>query len=532
MRKALFITSLVLLSVSVFSFIAERYGKTEMESVASSAVEEVLASQNHYVVERVEALFAKSSRDAMAVYSRWKKKPKMRSYSIDTSLAESDSPKWIYVGGRRVRSPEAPEHPRLEDALEAHLNSTQKIALHLDNGKYYLFIRGDADDQSYVAAYEPSSFFSSLRSTDGARFWLVLKDGSVIFHSQPRFVGSNASNLKPVAAGVQALSQGSSAIFTQNYLGLEGKDALGSWTPVPALGVLVGTEWPKGPVKLSESAFWFWFAIISGFSGAFLLAKSFNVAGASIEEKQKLFDTSRLDDDAIDYLETARGETQKAIELAREQERIAEKAKRDRGAVMNKLRYYDWKLGLLEEFQEKILGSNTPKQVWTDLGKLFAEKMPGITSVVYRYSISTFSLVPESVFSSHELPENALAYLADARIFIGKQQLMQQLVQTEAFSRWNKSRERHMPLHQTAFHPFPYELSPNTKGLLLVMFDQNMNLEGELDEALTLINALVEKTTSFCDTHNRLLQSMYAKGIAGSSLASAPNHTRSGSRPT
>ena len=110
----------------------------------------------------------------------------------------------------------------------------------------YLFVRGNLPTgQPYTAAYLPENFFSGFHSGDGLRVWIAGKDGTVIFHPLQRFVGSNVSNLRPVAAGLQRLSQGKQEQFTQRYLGLEGREALGAWTILPEQGLLVANEWPR-----------------------------------------------------------------------------------------------------------------------------------------------------------------------------------------------------------------------------------------------------------------------------------------------
>ncbi|WP_198097197.1 cache domain-containing protein, partial [Clostridioides difficile] len=80
-------------------------------------------------------------------------------------------------------------------------------------------------------------FSSAFQAGDGLRVWIAGRDGTVIFHPLQRFVGSNVANLRPVAAGLQKLASGKSEEYTQRYLGLEGREALGAWTTLPAQGL-------------------------------------------------------------------------------------------------------------------------------------------------------------------------------------------------------------------------------------------------------------------------------------------------------
>lgn len=523
MKKTWIIIGGGLLTLSAFLFYAERNQAALREDSASEAVEQVLRAQNTSLQPKVEYALTKADRDASNIYLRTKKKARGRSFLSDPSLAEPEAPKWIIVGDKKVRSADVSQDSLLEEALADHLEKGPKLALHSANGKYFLFIKGEAEGENFVSAYDPAAFFSVFRSSDGIRVWLVQKDGTILFHPLPRFIGTNAANLRPVAAGIQALESGATTIFTQKYLGLEGKEAMGAWSGISEFDLLIGSEWPK-PMK-AESKTFLWYALFTGLCGAFFFGLAFSAQREVSAAEPEEFNPVNLDDKAMEYLSSLKSSTDQAIHLAQEQETMAREATAERGEAMNRLRFLEWKLKFLEEYMDKILAADTGKQVWSSLAELYAERFP-IAVTMYRYSQSTFSLVPESVSSALQLPDHAMAYLADARIFIGNPNLIQNTLGSEAFSRWNKVRNRHMPLHQTEFRIFPISSAGALRGMLLVMFDQRMNLEGELEESFELFNTLVQRTSSFCDTQGPLLQFPYAKGSSGASLASAPNNPR------
>ncbi len=526
MRKPLILLGVGILGLSGLLFYAEHNQRRAQESDAVVAVEEVLKAQNLALAGRLFDGINRAERDALLTSQRWKKKAKIRSFLADTSFSEPEAPKWMIVGERRVRAAGMADDPLLEDALEKHLASAEKLFLHTANGKYFLFIRGEVDGQPFASAYAPEAFFSAFRSADGIRVWLALQDGTVVYHPLQRFIGSNAANLKPIAAGIRELSAGGALPFASSYLGLEGNEALGAWTPLPSHGLLVGSEWPKAPQASFRSSAFFWFAISSGLLGALVFGFAF--AGPRRESEPRMFEEGRLDEDAMEYLETARASTEKAYALAREKEALAAAALVERDRVLTGQANLAWKARVLEEYQEKVLPQFTGKQVWGEICDLITARTSGLSALFYRYSPSSFSLVPETMHGVVGQPDSAVAFLHDTRIYVGNTSYLEVLLETEAFQRWNSRREKQMPGHQTEFRAYTIQCA-GMRGLILVYFDRRSNSHGELAEALELLESLVRRTATFCDSLGRLLQSMNAKGSAWKAVASSTNHP--GSRP-
>lgn len=531
--KPLFALSVLFFFLSALFFYAEHKRGEGQEDAATYVIEKVLRAESRTLGARLEEAALKADRDVLMVASRWRKKPAMRTFLSDTALAEPESPKWVIVAGRRIRAAGLIDDALLEDALDSHLTKKERFALYSSRGKYYLFVRGNlTTGQPYASAYSPESFFSAFKAGDGLRVWIAGRDGTVIFHPFQRFIGSNVSNLRPVAAGLQRLAQEKSEQFTERYLGLEGKEALGSWTVLPEQGLLVASEWPSDPTMVLSFSPLFWLGLLSSW-GAFL------ILGWSLSNRKEqrraparaVFDVSRLDDDALEYLETAKASTDQAIEIARAQEDSAVRAQQEKARLASQSRHLETKVALLEQFQDRILPQLTGKQVWSELAHMLSESAPGLTVTVYRYSPSSFSLVPEACFDGAMLADDALAYLRDARIFIGNPKLLPDVLKTEAFAKWNRVRERHMPLHPTEFRIFPFA-AQGSKGILMAVFDERINENDELEDTLLLAEQLVRRAGTFCDSLTPLLQSPYAKANAGPNLASAPDGVGNRSRPS
>lgn len=531
MNKFLRFLAIGLASTSALFFYAEHKRVEGEDNLGIQAVEEVLSSQNRSLSKRIEEKFARADAEAGQTALRWKKKAKLRSFFSDTALAEPGAPKWVIVGGKRIRAAGTADNALVEDALEAHLAGSGRSAIYASKGKYYLFVKGTSDGQPYASAYVPEEFFSDLRSSEGIRDWLALSDGTVVFHPLHRFIGSNSANLRPVAAGLQELRDGKTTAFTQRYLGIEGRDALGVWSSLPEFGLLAATEWPKDPSRASRASVLYWLAMLAGVAACLLIGAAWRPGAPSRPARDSDFDFGRLDRDSADYVESVRLAAERALSFARAREEEANLAKQERNELSAELRAASSRMKLLEEFQERILPQATGKQVWTALNELFLFFAPGITLSFYRYSPSSFSLVPESVSTQVELPDSALAYLKDARIFIGNLSFLPTLEHTEAFLRWNRSRERHMPLHETEFRFFPVSLPEGGRGLVLALVDRRLNRNGELENTFSLFSSLVSRLGSFCERQSPLVQSSYAKG-SRPNVASSPDEARNQPRPS
>ncbi len=524
MRKPILFLGVGFLALASLFFYAEHNRRETQEMEAQKAIEEVLRAQNQSLAAQLADSFSRVDRDALGAFLR---KKKAAGFVTDTALAEPQAPKWIIVGEQKLRAAGVVDDALLEDALAKHLLGNKKLALYPTKGKYFLFVKGSVNGEVYAAAYAPEVFFSAFRASGGIRTWLVLKDGTVIYHPNFRFIGSNSANLKPVAAGIRGLNANDGSLFVRSYLSLEGNQTVGAWTPLPILDLLVGSEWVDMPAASATSLF-FWLAVGGAILGALALGWALNFRLQPREVKA--FDESRLDQDAMDYLEGARHTAEQALALAEERQQQLDAMLSEKREDSERQGEMEWRIAVLQEFQEKILPKVTGKQVWSELCQLITSRSPGLSAVFYRYSPSSFSLVPETLHGKQELPESAQAYFRDARIFIGNPSFLPRLLETEAFQQWNAKRERHMPLHQTDFRAFAIQCA-GVRGAILLYFDRRMNAQGEMENALDLSLYLAERTATFCDSLGHLLQSLYAKGSAWH-MASSANHAGNRSQPT
>lgn len=527
MRKLLVLVGIGLITLSALFFYAEHNRQGTEREGTIKAMQDVLKGQNLALAGRIFDGLSRADQDAMLAFHRWKKKAKMRSFLSDTAFSEPDAPKWMIVAGRRVRAAGVVDDALLEDALENHLRSPDRLAVYHSKGKYYLFINGKADGQEYSSAYSPEAFFAAFRSADGVRAWLALRDGTVVYHPLGRFIGSNASNLKPVAAGIKELNAGSSAPFARTYLGIDGRDTLGSWTPLPSFGLLVGSEWPRAPEATSQASAYFWL----GLACATLASLFFGWAMRGRRETvpaERLFDENRLDDDAMEYLENARRSAVVAQELLREKDGELDRAIHARDEAVHFAGALEGKITLLESFLRILPG--TGKQVWAEICELIVSRAAGFSLIFYRYSPSSFSLVPESIHGGSELPESAVGFLRDTRIYLGSPAYLGTFLSTDAFQKWDMRRRPQMPFHQSEFRAYPIQCA-GFKGAVLACFDERMNLNGEIEGSLKLLESLLDTAATFCEAQSQLVQSSYAKG-SSRPVESAPDDARSRPRPS
>lgn len=490
-------------------------------------MQDVLKGQNLALAGRIFDGLSRADQDAMLALQRWKKKAKMRSFLSDTALSEPDAPKWIIVSGRRVRAAGVVDDALLEDALENHQRSLDRLAIYHSKGKYYLFINGKTDGQEYSAAYSPEAFFAAFRSADGVRAWLALRDGTVVYHPLSRFIGSNAANLKPVAAGIKELGAGSSAPFARTYLGIDGRETLGAWTPLPSFGLLVGSEWPQAPEASSQASAYFWLGLGCAVLSALLFGLALRGRSESVPA-ERLFDESRLDDDAMEYLENARRSAAHALDLVREKDRELGESLRERDEAVHAMGALEGRISVLESFLRILPG--TGKQVWAEICDLVTSRSSGYSLVFYRYSPSSFSLVPESLHGEGGLSESAVRFLRDTRIYVGSPSYLRNFMATDAFQKWNARRQPQMPLHQTEFRAYPIQCEGFT-GAILACFDERMNLNGEIEGSLKLLESLLETAATFCEAQSQLVQSSNAKG-SSRPVESASDDARNRPRPS
>lgn len=509
------------LLASAAVFYAEHNRRQVAQKESLQSIEQILAAQNSAVAGRVSTTLQRGERDALLVLQRWKKKGKLRSFLSDTSLTEPDLPKWIIVAGRRVRAAGVMGDALLEDALEAHLQGDAILNLYSSKNKYYLFIKGGVDGTDFAAAYDPEAFFSSFRSDQGTRLWLTLGDGTVIYHPLHRFIGSNASNLRPVAAGMKELASKRPHSFNGSYLGIEAKQTVGAWSSIPELSLLVGTEWPSRMDFTASSAGISWI----GFLCLFLAGIFLGLAWKKSEEpkKERIFEENRLDDEAMEYLEQVRASAALAHDLAQQKEKETEIYAQLKGEAVAEKSAIAWKLSLLEDVLALPLAG---RQVWADFARLWAERCPGVSVAYYRFSPSTYSLVPESVYSAESA--GIQSFLRETRIYLGSESHLPKVVHTESFRQWKAK----LPgSAQNFFQVIPVKAAEGNKGALLIFHHENLNRNGEINGSLSYFQDLAARIQGFCDSFGQLLQSSNAKGNSPH-LAGAANQIRNQPRPS
>ncbi len=172
-------------------------------------------------------------------------------------------------------------------------------------------------------------------------------------------------------------------------------------------------------------------------------------------------------------------------------------------------------------FMERTAETANGKQVWRELAKLISDRLPGASVVVYRFSSTSFSLVPEYSVGLDSFEESAKKYLDDARIFVGSLSEMEHLVQTQAFKNWDRQRQRYMRIHDVNIQFLPFGANSANSGCLAVLLEKSLNENSVNSEYWDFFHLLIRYASWLYDSRQALLQSKNEKRdwapVAGSS---------------
>src|SRR5690606_28949383 len=133
------------------------------------------------------------------------------------------------------------------------------------------------------------------------------------------------------------------------------------------------------------------------------------------------------------------------------------------GAAQNDL---EWRLSCYENLLEEVAAGGKGKSVFSGLGKVVSQRLLGSPVVLYRFSPTSFSLVPESLVGAELLAHEVKEFLSDSRIFLGNFRLVGRIEEVAAYQKWNRVRQKYM---QSCAHPvfMPME-GDGFKGMMAV----------------------------------------------------------------
>lgn len=480
---------------------------------AEARITEVLLRNSQSLAKRVEKLMEDADLRAVDAIIRHTRKDS----GLDTVMVQRGAPRLVLWGKARIKAVNFALDAELLTAAESHKDSHQVFALHGAESRRMLLVRGTHQGETWVAAFEMTPFFQSVDEGEMVRNWVALPSGEMIYHSQGRHLGVQGSNLKSVASGIGMLAAGEQRILSSTYRGLDGREVLGSWTVVPRYRLVVGSEWAASVAKDSTLEVPFHVGLALLVIGALVLGLALRRHGKKTRERYQ-FDPSRLDDDLLDYLEENRQKAEEALRYANQRDdevRDLEKTVHD---TQTALQDTEWRVMCMEELLEKAKGGATPKELVAGLVHVASQKMLGMPVIYYRFSPTTFSLVPEQGAGLEGLAPNAKAFLLDARLYIGNFRNVATLLHTEAFKKWDALRGKHLPSPAYDIQWIPLEAGHRERGVLAVFLEPQMMAQGELRGELEFLRGLAHTAAWFCETRAQLLQFSDAnrgKGVAG-----------------
>ncbi|MCO5143965.1 MAG: hypothetical protein M9962_12820 [Oligoflexia bacterium] len=420
-------------------------------------------------------------------------------------LNEPGFPKTILGDAYFVRAAGFSLSKNMEKAFAELLRKKVSLSSYIEADHTYLILGHTIRGKNYLAVYKSEDFFSFLYSKEGVRDWVVNRDGTVLYHPIQRFIGLNIVNTKPISKALNELSNGLNSEDTVRFLGLEGKEVLASWSVWPELGFVLISDWP-GVIPEGAGIGWpAYFLLLILLGGGVLLGTALrqrSILTVDQSNTASMLNTSELTMGEVDpetefYLEELHdrlSEANKQNQILQTQIRSMRVSKEQE---LEQDGYASWKLEAYEAFIKDIVPISTGKQVWFEFAKFVVRRSPAISVLVLRYAPSTFSLVPEHLETTTDLPDSAMAYLNDARIFVGNPSLIPTVLNTEAFKRWDTTRKKYMPLHQTDFVSYDVSIPSGGRACLLFFFDRRLNNQGELSSQLHFFKELVESATGF-----------------------------------
>lgn len=531
LRSPLFLAALgAFLAATIFIF-AEQHSRDRVTLQTEKDLEQVILAQNQFLSSRVIEGLQRAERDALLVLQKNRKKEKTKTYQSDTFLSEPDLPKWILVSGFRFRAAGTEPDALLEESLSRHLQGDLPLALVSAKNKYYLLIKGVVGGNGFASAYEPEKFFSNFKIESGTRVWITLADGTVIYHPLPRFIGTNASNLKPVAAGIKELAEGRPNTFRGSYLGIEAKETIGVWSALPSHQILVGNEWTHPSPQLALGRFGF-FAFAFIFIGALCLGLVFRKKASGPQEQS--FPEHLLDHEIRDYVESVRSLADRARLHAELKEKEVLDFRNEIAQTKAYQRDLEWKLNLHRDFLDLMVASDNP---WRDFLHFSKKHFSIFSLVLFRYSGTSYSLVLDQMEMDPGLlwvegKKTALQdFLLGGRIYLGDAKLLASLANTESFKAWTR---KWVALEGKSREFVPYQIR-SLKGepyCLLLSFESSLNRSGELKKTVEIWEELLIRDQGFCDSFGQLLQLKHAQFTQTTGLSSTKDSFRNQPRPS
>ncbi len=511
MRIVRILSGLVLATAGIYLVIAAH----QKTGASSDPIQAALLRQNSALITAVDQAFFRAEQRVQEVVLRNLRKDP----ATATILAQPDSPRIILFGNDKIKASDFLLDAQLLRALELHRHASEKYKTYSRDGIQFILVRGEVQNEAYAAAFTDDALFQDLGVGEAMRFWIASSSGELLFHSVKRLMGSQVANLRPVASGTEMLAKQEQRNLVSHYTGFEGGDALGAWSVVPKRNLILGVEWAGSFGRDTTLDLPFFAGVVLVGLGCFLLGFAFRRRNKKAREKFQ-FDPASLDEDVVAYLEENRAATEEAVLFAQKKEaelRVLDSKLNELGAAQNEL---EWRLGCYESLFEQA-GVGNGRGRLRGLAEVISKRVLGAPVILYRFSSTSFSLVPEWISGGDRLSTDAKEFLSGSRIFLGNFRQIGGIEQVSAFQNWNQTRLKYSA-EKTApvFLPMDAE---GYRGAMAVLMPEGANARGELNETLNFFRQLVQTCARLCDTKQQLIQSRNDSKHFGSAMASTPN---------
>lgn len=388
------------------------------------------------------------------------------------------------------------------------LNSSQRT-LRWEDSQKNTFLGIKANQGSFALIAPMELVLGPMRLASALHPWLAMSDGTLLFHNSPRLVGMNSTNIRPVAQGAELLKRAESAEHTGTYLGFDGKEASGSWVTLGEWGLIVGSEWSKLESRSSVIHFMVWLGVGLLCFGAFAVGICFvprpiQVLAARSEAKDLSFE-------ARSFIKRAEKQAEEAVAFAREREEVAQTLEQDAREQIGAAKRTRWVFERTEAFLEDAIEARSENEIWS----LLADYLSGMTMqapvLVYTYSPSSCTLVPQAKAGTESFPEPAQRFLSESRILLGNIEQLAQLQTNSAYNTWRERWERFMPLEGLNIVDLPFASPTGSRGVLIFLFSENHRMNAqELERQKELWSLFAYRAGWLYDLKKRLLQSSNA----------------------
>ncbi len=391
--------------------------------------------------------------------------------------------------------------------------------------KPFILLKGEAKGSNYVAIFHLRSIFSRMVKGGAIRPWVALADGRIVHHSEDRHIGQKAGNVRPVALGRQNVSKEHRTEMIAQYIGLDGDEVLGTWVSLPAMKMIVGTEWPSNWWGKKSSSYLTWIAALFFFIGAFLIGYAVTPRPIMVTEaKSELKDLSF---EARSFIKKAEREVARAYEFARERDDEAatlESAARDQLEYIKRTK---WIFEKTDGFLDEVMECPTEKEVWSILGNYLSDMAWKSPVLVFSYSNATHSLLPQALVDNEKFSESAARYLSNVRILVGDSRNVVGVEQTGAYEMWKERLQKHLPVDDWKLFHLPFASQTGSKGVVLFFMHPDVYDEGEIGRQRELWNLFTHRAAWLYDLKRRLLQSTYGTKRQKQHLAGPTNRIES-----